>query len=187
MKLFTGKPKKQKQVNQCPICGAMLDPVTAICPDCKYEGSGMTASRVVEEFSEQIKHAGNTFNSAVAKVIESFPVPSGRNDLLEILAFLCPKIKPIIIGDKKKDLRAIEEAQVYFHKFKECILRVKAFYPNDPSFATYLAEYRSYTPTEMPKKKRFSIKALIIILLSFVLLVPVLEFVLELLDVFMFF
>lgn len=168
MRLKENHSSKFQKINKCPVCGAILDSVSGICPDCKYEGSGLNANNIVEDFAKLIKQAESPLSrTTVVKAIENFPIPSARQDLLEILAFICPKINPITVGGRKKDLKAIEISRAYFHKFEECIMKAKTFYSNDPDFSTFYTEYRRYRPTK-PKRNwfTFALKWIVIIALA---------------------
>lgn len=171
MRLSAKQSKKDTKVNKCPICGAIVDPTSGICPDCKHECSGLNANSLVDELIQQIKRAENPFSrTSVIQVVENFPIPSSRKDLLEILAFLGPKINPIVVGKRKKDLKAMETSSAYYHKFEECIMKAKTYYSNDPAFSIYFTQYRSFRPTK-PKKNwfKFFLKAMLIVILGAVI------------------
>lgn len=163
MELFSKQPAKSKsKINKCPHCGAVLTPTSTVCPDCNAEVSGLSASCVIEDFSAQIKNASSLFSrTSVVSVIESFPIPASRNDLLELLAFLAPKIKPALVGKKKKDAQAIREAEAYYHKFSECLLKAKTYYSQDPAFDQYIKVDELHAPAK--KWWKFALVALSII------------------------
>ena len=149
MGLFSSKPTKAKtKINKCPYCGAVLTPTSAVCPDCNAEVIGLGASSIIEDFSTQLKEACRRFSrTSVISVIEGFPIPSSRNDLLELLAFLAPKIEPTKTNDyfdDTYDTKAIREAGAYFHKFEECIMKAKVHYANDVAFVPYFKIYKSH-------------------------------------------
>ena len=174
MSLFSKQPIKRKpKVNKCPHCGAVLIPTSTVCPDGNAEVSGISANYIVEDFTAQIKKADSLFNNtSVVSVIESFPIPAGRNDLLELLAFLAPKIKPTLVNDSKKDIKAIKEADAYFHKFEECVLKAKVYYAEDAAFEPYIKLHKSHKPTKFKNRKWFK-KLIILIVLMLILVVLV--------------
>lgn len=146
MGIFSSKPTKAKtKINKCPYCGAVLTPTSVVCPDCNAEASGLSASSIIEDFSTQLKDASKVFSrTSVISVIESFPIPANRNDLLELLAFLAPKIEPTKTNDYFDDTKAIHEAGAYFHKFEECIMKAEVHYANDVAFAPYFKIHKSH-------------------------------------------
>lgn len=142
------------KVNKCPKCGAVIDPTTGICPDCKYEISGLKSNTVVEEFTSQIKKANRAFGlGSEAKVVENFPIPSNRQDLLEIMAFLYAKVKlemnnPQMLLTERHD----DKTKAYFRKFQECVVKAQSLYPGDSNFESYIKDY--YSLTKAKKRKR---------------------------------
>ena len=176
MKLLQKKASPAEKVNKCPKCGAVLDSISGICPDCSYEASGLKVNSVVEDFTKKIYQAESPLSrTTVAHAIVNFPVPSGRQDLLEFLSFLCPKIYPVTVGNRKKNLKAVEIAQAYFLKFEESIKKANILYPNDPVFVSYLEEYDNYQPAK-PKKSLFDqvvklvLKIILFLIIAFVAL-----------------
>lgn len=154
------------KVNKCPRCGAVIDPITGICPDCQYEISGFKRKTIVEELTSQINQANKLFSrGSEAKVVENFPIPSNRHDLLEIMAFLYSKVKletnnAPLLGENHDD-----KTKAYFRKFQECVIKAQSLYPGDSSFDAYVNDYRALTKAKINKKILFILGTIIFCLI----------------------
>jgi RNA polymerase subunit RPABC4/transcription elongation factor Spt4 len=101
------------QVRKCPACGAEVPAMMAICPSCGHEFSGVKVSSAVQVFFNRLdaldqqeteKSGGNllvgaffgTGGSALDKkkigLIEGFPVPTTKEDLLEFVIMAASRI-----------------------------------------------------------------------------------------------
>lgn len=74
-------------------------------------------------------------------IIQNFPVPNSREDLLAFLASIQPKCNPKgprdgIRGDGNEDLGLF-----YWQLYCNCILKSRISFANDPAFARYFAFY----------------------------------------------
>ena len=105
--------------NKCPKCGAIIDLTTGICPDCKYEMPEFSDNTIVEKLSKRINRAKmmplpNMFE---VNAVEKFPIPSNRQDLLAVMAFINSKVK-IMVAEGLYDKHRV--ITTYFRKLQEC-------------------------------------------------------------------
>lgn len=122
------KLTKHGKTRKCPVCGALVPAVAAVCPECGYEFSDIETGKAIKEFSEKISKLSqysNTGNS-ISEYIKSFPIPTTKADLYEFMTLILPKID----NDSY--------SYAYKTKYEECLLRVRTLFPNDPLFAKIL-------------------------------------------------
>ena len=193
------KSNKEGILKKCPSCGAPVESFNTKCNECGHEFRGTEASKTISSLFEKlesiererdtIKLGGLTgllagideaskqmqideiITRKKATLIQNFPIPNTREDLLEMLHFIHPKINNKASSDNNfKDWKA---------RFNEIIGRAKFAYKNDKSM---LAELQSYENTakgnifsyfnQMDKKKKAGFLALILFVLFFSLMIP---------------
>lgn len=161
---------------KCPACGALYVAGSAACPECGYAFTGIQATRSSQRLYEellkfnsknQIKSKG--FGSSLMKmynlsddgeadiarrkfdVIQGFPVPNGREDLIDFLTSIQPKADPnapkngikgfgitgTYIGTKKKE----DLGYAYWLLYANCINKARIAFAVDPDFAPFFAFY----------------------------------------------
>lgn len=174
-----GTPKSDKfggQAMRCPACGALHVAGTAVCPECGYAFTGIQATRSSEKLYNQLM-TFNSENRVEAKgvvsslmkmynlsddgeadiarrkfdVIQSFPVPNSREDLIDFLTSIQPKADPsapksgikgggirgTAIGTKKTE----DLGYAYWLLYANCINKARIAFANDPDFAAFFAFY----------------------------------------------
>lgn len=144
----TNGPKSGKYgvVKTCPNCGATVEAGSAKCRECGYAFTGIEANSSAKLLDERLRAVKTTnnpissvFGSALgfgeskerANIISSFPIPNSREDLIEFLQFIEPKITPNPPSNSQA------EAQAYKEKFKECLNKLKDSFPDDPMVNRY--------------------------------------------------
>ena len=177
------KTNKAGDIKKCPSCGAPVESFNTKCTECGHEFRGIEASKTIstlfekldsiEKERETIKLGVLTGLSGVlngvsrqmqieeiitrkkAALIRNFPIPNTREELLELLHFIHPKINnKASLDNNFNDWKA---------RFNEIIGRAKFAYKNDKSM---LAELQFYENTakgsifsyfnQMDKKKKAS-------------------------------
>lgn len=133
---------KDTNRKKCPNCGAIITDVVMRCPECGYVFQKVT----VTDSSEALFRLLNNTNSDKQKkqIIESFPIPNSKQDLLDFLLLSKPYLK---------DVKGVF-AKAYFKKYAECIDRCKQFFPDDPDFIRFLKEYEEVTVLRKSKRQR---------------------------------
>lgn len=102
------KSEKYGDVRKCPRCGAIVESFTTHCPDCGHEFSNIGTvssfnllSLKLETLENQKKGSllGLLKNQSIdrqkASLINGFPVPTTKEDILEFLSMAAPLAKKI--------------------------------------------------------------------------------------------
>lgn len=168
-------------MRKCPACGADYIPGTAICPECGYVFSGVGASssaerlyKSLQEFNNQNKstsdggvvssllkmyNLSDDGSSDIARrkmdIIQSFPVPNTREDLLDFLTSLQPKVD--INGPKNgikgggipgigiSTPKTENLSYAYWLLFSNCINKARISFANDENFTPFFEFYNKLT------------------------------------------
>jgi hypothetical protein len=195
------KPKSNKEgdMKKCPSCGAPVQSFATKCSDCGYEFRGIEASKTVtmlfekldsiEKERDTVKLKGMSFLAGMggeearqqqideiiirkkSNLIRNFPIPNTRDDLLELLNFIHPKINNKDNFDKNyRDWKT---------KFNEIIARAKFAYKNNKSMLDDLKHYEDTSKssifsyfTQMSKKKKFLMGYLVFMVLFLGIMIP---------------
>lgn len=138
---------KHGEVKKCPSCNANVNSFSSVCGDCGYEFRNIGANNSVKELSNRLDRVVNECETKSYKhmvgrgygdeetarrddiaakqkyVIKNFPVPNTREDILELLHFIQPKVE---VG-----FRADKNVFDWRNKYREIINRAKASYRSD--------------------------------------------------------
>lgn len=169
-------PKSNKfgDVKKCPACGAIVQSFNGVCTECGYEFSGVEANssskllaKKIEEINErQIQKAagigGPTLEDddkkweimgkerimAICHVIKSFPIPNTKADMFE---FITTMQSNMLSPDAYK-----LEADAYYTKYNEAIIKASALYKNDSTFSNLIENKREVVEEykKMHKKQK---------------------------------
>lgn len=140
--------EKYGNVVKCPNCGS-IDVVGKVkCPECGYVFTNIKANSSVERLAEQLasvekeRRGESGFLSILslsegkqtekATIIENFPIPNTRDDLLEFLSMLMPK---------SAKYGGVDLSEAYYVKYAECINKARRHFKNDPDFQPYYDFY----------------------------------------------
>jgi len=143
-------------MRKCPACGAPVVAGATACTDCGHEFSGVDASRTIRALyaaleaienerssikpeglsklstSEQIeKYREDVIRKKKAAVIRDFPVPNSRDEIMELVQFIQPKV----VESARFDANYPDWNQ----KFQEVMGRAKAAYKGDRKATEELA------------------------------------------------
>jgi hypothetical protein len=190
---------KAGDIKKCPSCGAPVESFNTKCAECGHEFRGIEASKTISTLFEKLdsiekerdtiklgglagllggldeasKHMqiDEIITRKKAALIRNFPIPNTREELLELLHFIHPKINNKASSDNNfNDWKA---------RFNEIIGRAKFAYKNDKSM---LAELQLYENTakgsifsyfnQMDKKKKASFFVLGFFVLFIGLMIP---------------
>ena len=138
---------KLGDIKKCPACNAIVNSFSSVCDSCGYEFRNTGANKSVIDLSNKLdeivvecerksyKHMiGRGYGdeetarrddiaSKQKYVIKNFPVPNTRDDLMELLNYIQPKIEFGMRADKNVfDWRS---------KYKEIINRAKSSFHSD--------------------------------------------------------
>lgn len=127
------KSNKMGDVRKCPACGAIVSSYQVKCPECGYEFSEVAANSSTQLLADKLVAAVGNHEKQV-QIIETFPIPSTKADLLEFVTSL----KPRAFINKKNDREGLSSA--YRKKYYECIEKIKVNFSSDSAFVWVLKE-----------------------------------------------
>lgn len=93
------KARQSKAGRCCPHCGATVDVFDTYCPSCGHELRNNQASGAVNKLADQLLKAEQQESSPERQhsvkmsVLRSFKVPTGHEDLMELLTLAIPHCK----------------------------------------------------------------------------------------------
>ena len=190
----TNKTEKIGEIKKCPSCGAVATAFSSSCSECGFEYRNISANKSVKSLSEKLENVVLECNkmtfeetnllfkltdnknlqqerrdaeilSRQRDVIINFPIPNTREDILELLHFILPKIKTGISSDKNYSAWRV--------KFVEILNRAKIAFSNDSRMISELLILEKQSKLsqmvnairifkELPKKTRSTIFAILL-------------------------
>ena len=124
------KSSKYGDVRKCPACGAIVGAYMGVCTECGYEFSNIDANASAQKFYEALSKEDD--DEKQLKIIETFPIPNAKADLLEFLTALKPRVL---------DTSDSEKAGAYLKKYSECIEKAKVVFPNDKLLRPFIDDF----------------------------------------------
>ena len=148
------RPSKEKLGNivTCPACGAHVPGGNAVCPECGHVFNNVEANSSVTRLNKLLEEVEKKYaknenkekrsfwdddpvvlrDAEMARVVNRFPIPNSRGDLLEFLPYLKSQAE-----NKYGEYQYVSACK---SKYKECVLKARTSFQNDPAFAPYLKE-----------------------------------------------
>jgi len=125
------KSEKYGGVRKCPACGAIIPSFQGVCPECGHEFIDVDANESSKKLAEALLGEYNVRKQQ--QIIETFPLPNTKSDLLEFLTALKPQIQDVdnVLSNS------------YLKKYEECIEKAKVSFPNDKLIAPFIVEYKA--------------------------------------------
>lgn len=137
------KPSKQGVIKKCPSCGAIYEAGSVKCSQCGYlfvdiEGnkSAIKLSNKLNEIQKNFKVKNNEGNidrgkldAELALAIQTFPVPSAKDDLLEFI----PSMETKWVSTDE-NWSNNNQKLAYKAKYYECLDKAKVLFGKDPQF-----------------------------------------------------
>lgn len=160
------KSDKYGDVRKCPACGAIVGAFKGNCPECGYEFSNVDANLSSKKLYESISKVES--NTQKIELIETFPIPNTKADLLEFLTAL----KPRITDPNSKFSNS------YYKKYAECIEKAKVSFIGDKQLQPFVDEFTQFKKDLKKKqvinslKKKWALFTVIAVAL-FVILSPI--------------
>lgn len=189
------KSEKYGDVRKCPACGAIVPSMAAKCPECGYEFTNVEANsstrllmqkidEIQAQYAELTANVDNKdestirtrgyqvkrqLNDRTAQLIQNFPIPNTREDLIEFLT-LC-------IGSKADSIMLDGNDPVtpaWRKKLQQVIAKVKVALPNDQQAQELIEEYEGKRENSKKKGKKIAIGIVVLIVVAclIALLVP---------------
>ena len=118
----SGNYERLGNIRKCPSCGAILGSFQMICPECGFEFVGVGPNKFVKEFSDKLNEAVSSASSQISmsvfqhmldttgheeekrketavavaesQFVKNYPLPLTKEDCIEMLNYMIPKIKP---------------------------------------------------------------------------------------------
>ena len=134
------KSDKYGDVRKCPACGAIVGAFKGICPECGYEFSNVDANLSSKKLYDAL--AKETSIKKKKEIIETFPLPNTKADLLEFLTALKPRIVD----------QSSEFADAYFKKYAECVEKARVSFGGDKQLQPFIDDF-SQVEKKIKKKK----------------------------------
>ena len=197
---------KYGDVVKCPNCGAEVLGGSAICTECGYTFSNVSANSSVERLQNKLDEFnrrqesradnrsifdGLVHNFAKANgmdgtnkykmdIISTFSVPNTRSDLLEFITMLQARAKSTGPRNGQNFSREEDLSYAYWLLYTNCINKAKISFKNDKDFEPYFALYEK----ELKKTKGIigwlkcnpRIRVLILVILFYILLFGLMGF-----------
>ena len=190
------KSEKYGDVRKCPACGAIVPSMAAKCPECGYEFTNVEANsstrllmqkidEIQAQYAELTANVDNKDESAIrtrgyqvkrqlndrtAQLIQNFPIPNTREDLIEFLT-LC-------IGNSKADSVMLDGndpvTPAWRKKLQQVIAKVKVALPNDQQAQKLIDEYEGKRENSKKKGKKIAIGIVVLFVIALLIafLVP---------------
>ena len=134
------KSDKYGDVRKCPACGAIVAAFMGSCLECGYEFSNVDANLSSKKLYDAL--AKETSTQKKKEIIETFPLPNTKADLLEFLTALKPRI-----FDQNSEF-----ANAYFKKYSECIEKAKVSFDTDKQLQPFIDNFEIFEK-ELKRKK----------------------------------
>lgn len=165
----TPATEKRGNIVKCPNCGAPIEAGAVKCKECGYVFTNVKANNTAKEFAimleqriQKVRYDGDKTNiNKVNEFIKNYPLPTGKEDLLEFIASL---------DARRRSKSNYQEA--YNAKYQECVTKAKTLFAGDSDVTSLLAQtekgYRAHTfiATVIQHKKIIFIVIVVVLLLK---------------------
>ena len=150
--------EKRGNIVKCPSCGAPIEAGAVSCKECGYVFTNVAANRSSEKLAEKISfllHSKANENHIIEE-IKNFPLPTGKEDLMEFIASM---------DAKRKEQGPLQQA--YRAKFNEAITKAKTFFSTDAQVMGMVKALDKFSVSSLTKNQKIigaSVVAALIIL-----------------------
>ena len=165
----TPATEKRGNIVKCPNCGAPIEAGAVKCKECGYVFTNVKANNTAKEFAimleqriQKVRYDGDKTNiNKVNEFIKNYPLPTGKEDLLEFIASL---------DARRRSKSNYQEA--YNAKYQEYVTRAKTLFAGDSDVTSLLAQtekgYRAHTfiASVIQHKKIIFIAIVVVLLLK---------------------
>lgn len=151
--------QKLGNIVKCPNCGAQVKGGSAVCTECGYAFSNVSANSSAEKLQAKLDEFNrrqeqradsrgylrslfdsDTIRKHKMEIISTFPVPNTREDLLEFLTML--QAGADATGSHDGGTSDSEDmSYAYWLLYTNCINKAKLSFPNDNDFQYYFQTY----------------------------------------------
>lgn len=161
----TPATEKRGNIVKCPNCGAPIEAGAIKCKECSYVFTNVKANNTAKEFAFMLDqkiakvrydHDMNNINK-VNEFIKNFPLPTGKEDLLEFIASL---------DARRRSQSYYQEA--YNAKYKECTNKAKIQFAGDAQIEALLSRTEKFSISKLSKRQR---KTILYAIIAFIIIV----------------
>jgi hypothetical protein len=182
------KPKQKEKagnIKTCPACGSSVKALELICNQCGHEFTNVKANSTLLKLLDQIEkintkqikisplvkgaigeHAKKNQdemerNKLKSELIENFPIPNTREDILEFLAYSLSKGKENTYMSYFGE--GFSTSGAWRKKADEIIIKSKIMFKADVEFSKQLVQYENDLKSSIKSRNRVRNFALIVI------------------------
>lgn len=136
--------EKRGNVVKCPNCGAPIQAGSMKCVECGYVFTNVQANSTAKEFAKELdsrirKADSDTAKSKVKEFIKNFPLPSGKEDLIEFIASM----------DARRRSRSTYQ-KAYGTKYKEAVNKAKIQFAGDSQMEELIQQTNRFSLSLLP-------------------------------------
>lgn len=136
--------EKRGNVVKCPNCGTPIQAGTAKCTECGYVFTNVQANTTAREFAKELdvrisKANSDTARSKVKEFIKNYPLPSGKEDLIEFIASM----------DARRRSRSTYQ-KAYDTKYKEAVNKAKIQFIGDSQMEELIKQTNRFSLSLLP-------------------------------------
>lgn len=169
------KSNKYGDVRKCPACGALVPAFKGVCQECGFEFTNIDANLSSKQLADKLLKEND--DKKKIEIIETFPIPTTKADLLEFLTSL----KPRVLGEYN------QYTDAYFKKYQECIEKAKVAFEGDKQLQGFIdscPELEKHFKSIRLKSRSENIiawiwKNKIVVIISAVVLTAVISFIIN--------
>jgi hypothetical protein len=188
--LEASKPKQKEKVGNiktCPSCGASVKAFQIKCEDCGHEFRQTQSSINIKELQQKISKATSKDRPGI---IQSFPIPTNKEDIIEFLTLSIPNSAPMSDTEKMGYINpwkganvelSYREAEIASWENKSNIVlkQARILFSGDLTMTQILNNYELQLKQNLSKESKKKIKAVIPLLSIVILLIIFLTFMIS--------
>ena len=150
--------QKSGDIKKCPACGCVIPAFTTRCPDCGHEIRNVEANNSIQRLFEMLNEAENesrnedsiagAFLSALEggskvmrkkkTIVQNFPIPNTKEDILEFLALAMPLARKPKMSDADPERNAMYP--VWKAKCEQIMIKARFSMKDDPETLAQINE-----------------------------------------------
>ena len=153
---------KHGEVRKCPACGAIVEAFTAFCPSCGHQFSNVAANSSIQRLFDMLNQVESESNGSVwaelglggdkdlrrrKAIIQNFPIPTTKEDILEFLSLAVPLARKVSIWSD--DVQAREMYPTWRAKCEQIIMKAKFSMKDDKETLAMIKEYAEQLKIKM--------------------------------------
>ena len=192
--LEANKPKSKEKVGNiktCPACGASVKAMELLCSECGHEFNNLKANSTLLKLLDEIERINSKEisspqilkgalgeqakksqmdmerNKLKSELIENFPIPNTREDILEFLAYSLSKGKDSSYISYFGD--GYSTSGAWRKKAEEIIIKCKILFKSDANFFKQLLEYEADFKSSLQNRNR--VRNFIIAVIALILII----------------